>query len=168
MPCYCAEGWICEHTRTSRGRTMIAPGQGCSARIPSARWDRLKRAELDALREPPSEPNERPHHNSAGSKSGCVGRLAGHAESRPPCRPQTRILEWPPRTVAGPLPHDEAERRSHLHRCVRSVGHIRVAGNCDLIIGGHRMQMTSVVQSDREMHATVETWKAAMLDKGWT
>ena len=36
-----------------------------------------------------------------------------------------------------------------------------------LIIGGHRMQMTSVVQSDREMHATVETWKAAMLKKGW-
>ena len=36
-----------------------------------------------------------------------------------------------------------------------------------LIIGGPRMQMTSVVQSDREMHATVETWKAAMLEKGW-
>jgi hypothetical protein len=36
-----------------------------------------------------------------------------------------------------------------------------------LIIGGHQMQMTSVVQSDREMHATVETWKAAMLAKGW-
>ena len=36
-----------------------------------------------------------------------------------------------------------------------------------LIIGGHRMQMTSVAQSDREMHATVETWKAAMLAKGW-
>ena len=36
-----------------------------------------------------------------------------------------------------------------------------------LIIGGHRMQMTSVVQSDREMHAAVETWKAAMLEKGW-
>ena len=36
-----------------------------------------------------------------------------------------------------------------------------------LIIGGHRMQMTSVVQSDREMHATIETWKAAMLEKGW-
>ena len=36
-----------------------------------------------------------------------------------------------------------------------------------LIIGGHRMQMTSVVQSDREMHATAETWKAAMLAKGW-
>ena len=27
--------------------------------------------------------------------------------------------------------------------------------------------MTSVVQSDREMHATIETWKAAMLEKGW-
>ncbi len=37
-----------------------------------------------------------------------------------------------------------------------------------LIIGGHRMQMTSVVQSDREMHATVETWKAAMLEKDWS
>ena len=36
-----------------------------------------------------------------------------------------------------------------------------------LIIGGHRMQMTSVVQSDREMHATIETWKAAMLEKDW-
>ena len=27
--------------------------------------------------------------------------------------------------------------------------------------------MTSVVQSDCEMHATAETWKAAMLAKGW-
>jgi hypothetical protein len=36
-----------------------------------------------------------------------------------------------------------------------------------LIIGGHRMQMTSVVQADRELHATVETWKAAMLERGW-
>jgi hypothetical protein len=29
------------------------------------------------------------------------------------------------------------------------------------------MQMTSVAQSDREMHATAETWKAAMLEKDW-
>jgi hypothetical protein len=36
-----------------------------------------------------------------------------------------------------------------------------------LIIGGHGMHMTSVVQSDGEMHATVETWKAALLEKGW-
>jgi len=36
-----------------------------------------------------------------------------------------------------------------------------------LIIGGHGMHMTSVVQSDGEMHASVETWKAALLEKGW-
>jgi hypothetical protein len=36
-----------------------------------------------------------------------------------------------------------------------------------LMIGGHGMHMTSVVRSSGEMHATVETWKAAMLEKGW-
>jgi hypothetical protein len=36
-----------------------------------------------------------------------------------------------------------------------------------LIIGGHGMHMTSVVQSDGEMHAAVETWKVALLEKGW-
>jgi hypothetical protein len=30
------------------------------------------------------------------------------------------------------------------------------------------MRTASVVQSDREMHATVETWKAAVLEKGWS
>jgi hypothetical protein len=27
--------------------------------------------------------------------------------------------------------------------------------------------MTSVVRSDGEMHATAQTWRAAMLEKGW-
>jgi hypothetical protein len=36
-----------------------------------------------------------------------------------------------------------------------------------LMIDGHGLQMSSVVRTDREMAATVDTWRAAMIEKGW-
>jgi hypothetical protein len=55
----------------------------------------------------------------------------------------------------------------HIFTAVCEVWTHPIGWELRLIIGGHRMQMASVVQSDRELHATVETWKAAMLEKGW-
>jgi hypothetical protein len=37
-----------------------------------------------------------------------------------------------------------------------------------LMIEGHGLQMSSVVRSAEEMLATVDTWKAAMIEKGWS
>jgi hypothetical protein len=37
-----------------------------------------------------------------------------------------------------------------------------------LEIDGHGLQMSSVVRSADEMRATADTWKGAMLEKGWS
>jgi hypothetical protein len=37
-----------------------------------------------------------------------------------------------------------------------------------LEIDGHGLQMSSVVRSAEEMLTTADTWKAAMLEKGWS
>jgi hypothetical protein len=37
-----------------------------------------------------------------------------------------------------------------------------------LMIDGHGLQLSSVVRSATEMNNTADSWRAAMLEKGWT
>jgi hypothetical protein len=71
------------------------------------------------------------------------------------------------------------ERLSDAFRMDKRKGDRSLAAVCEiwshefgwelsLMIDSHGLQMSSVVRSAEEMRATADTWKAAMLEKGWS
>jgi hypothetical protein len=56
----------------------------------------------------------------------------------------------------------------HTMIAVCEVWAVELGWDLRLMIDGHGLQMSSAVRSAEEMFATIEQWKAAMLEKGWS
>jgi hypothetical protein len=81
-------------------------------------------------------------------------------------RPAAPILEGPPERFRDAFNLTKQKNGRTLTAVCELWSH-EFGWELRLMIDGHGLQMSSVVRSDAEMVATVDQWRAAMLEKGW-